>query len=79
MTYKGWKSGEDEAGEMYESLIKSGKSKEEALQAVKNHLHINPIIEGIPLKNPRYFRGWNRFVLGKEWTAKNGIVKIEFR
>jgi hypothetical protein len=79
MTYKGWSTGENEAREMYESLIKSGMSKEDSLQTVKNHLHTNPIIEGMPLKNPRYFRGWNRFVLEKEWTAKNGIVKIHFR
>lgn len=78
MSFKGWSSGENEAKEMYESLIKSGKSEEESLHTVKTHLHTNPIIDGIPSKNPRYFRGWNRFVWEMEWIAKQETVKIDW-
>jgi hypothetical protein len=70
MNFKGWSTGENEARELYESLIKSGKSEEDSLQAVKTHLHINPIVEGLPLKNPRYFRGWDRFVAEMDFQIK---------
>jgi hypothetical protein len=90
MNFKGWSTGENEAREMYECLLKSGMSKEDSLQTVKHHLHINPIIDvkhectplctyfclhtdpsvGVKLKNPRYFRGWDRFVAEMDFQIK---------
>jgi len=78
MSFKGWLSGENEAREMYEVLIKSGKSEEDSLQDVKTHLHTNPIVEGLPLKNPRYFRGWNRFVSDMEFLKTGELPSLEF-